>query len=91
MNTFQLQITAVLNPLTFTTFFEYLCRATGNILKVCFLISLFKFCDSCNLCLYYGLLIVLQLSVVHVRKSQVHSYQRHGNFVTAKRTPLLTF
>ena len=48
-------------------FFEYLCRATGNILKVYFLISLFKFCDSCNLCLYYGLLIVLQLSVVHLR------------------------
>ena len=72
-------------------FFEYLCRATGNILKVYFLISLFKFCDSCNLCLYYGLFIVLQQSVVHLRKSQVHSYQRHGNFVTAKRTSLLAF
>ena len=56
---------------------------------------LVDFCDSCNLCLYYVILIVLQffllkkkLTDVHLSKSQMHFYQPHGNLQTVKRTTL---
>ena len=35
--------------------------------------------------------LLKKLTDVHLRKSQMHSYQAHSNFVTAKRTSLLAF